>query len=243
MQQNINKNYTSLAGFYNVLMKNIDYSSWAKYLFEITCKYNISVNSVLEIGGGNGKLANALSRKFPDYYLSDKSFVFLSEGKYKKNKICCDMTALPFKPNFNFVFAAFDTINYISSKKNFVQLLSEASEILNEDGVFTFDVSLENNSLSDLSGRKKVYDYHNQKIEHLSIYNEKRRIHTNEFIFRKDGKVIEKEIHKQKIFPFEFYLEQVDKSSFYIIDCLEAFGFRRGKPTSKRVQFILKKVK
>lgn len=239
----LKKNYTSLAGFYNVLMKNIDYSLWAKYLFEITRKYNISTKTVLEIGGGNGKLANVLSRKFPGYYLSDKSSVFLAEGKFKKNKICCDMISLPFKPKFDFVLAAFDTVNYLSSKKNFAQLLSEVSEILNEDGVFTFDVSLENNSLSHLKARKKVYNYHNQKIEHINIYNEQRRIHTNEFIFRKDGKVIEKEIHKQKIFPFEFYLEQVDKSSFYIVDCLEAFGFRKGKPNSKRVQFILKKVK
>ncbi|MFA6025695.1 MAG: class I SAM-dependent methyltransferase [Ignavibacteriaceae bacterium] len=243
MPPSLKKNYTSLAGFYNVLMKNIDYSLWAKYLFEITHKYNISVNNVLEIGGGNGKLANALSRKFPHYYLSDKSFEFLADGKFKKNKICCDMNALPFKTNFNFVLAAFDTVNYLTSKKGFAQLLSGVSAILNDDGVFTFDVSLENNSLVHLNGRKKVYDYDNQKIEHCSIYNKQSRIHTNEFIFNKDGKVIEKEIHKQKIFPFEFYIEQAAKSSFYIVDCLEAFGFRKGKSNSKRVQFILKKVK
>ena len=224
-------------------MKNIDYGLWAKYLYEITGKYDIAVKSVLELGGGNGKLAAALSKRFPDYYLSDKSIHFLAAGKFKKNKICCDMNALPFKPHFDFVFAAFDTINYLPSKKSFARLLSGVSAILNEEGVFTFDVSLEKNSLAHLIGKKKVHYYHYQKIEHFSVYDQQRRVHTNEFIFYKDGKIIEKEIHKQKIFPFEFYFEQLEKSNFYVVDCLEAFGFRKGKAGSRRVQFILKKVK
>ena len=243
MPQNLKKNYSSLAGFYSKLMENIDYSLWAKYLFDITVKYNLPVKTVLEIGGGNGKLATALSKKFPDYYLSEKSSVFLAGSRFRKNRICCDMNSLPFKPHFDLVFAAFDTINYLPSQKSFLMLLDGVSSILNNDGVFTFDASLEKNSLAHSTGKKKIHHYHNQKIEHLSVYDQKRRIHTNEFVFYKDGAVVEKEIHKEKIFPFEFYFDQIEKSSFYIVDCLEAFGFRKGKPASRRVQFILKKVK
>jgi len=243
MPQLIKKNYSSLAGFYDVLMKNIDYSLWAKYIIDITREYKISVETVLEIGGGNGKLAKALCRKFPEYYLSEKSFHFLEKSQFKKDKICCDMTALPFKQKFDLVLAAFDTVNYLSSKKSVGELFAGVNAILNDEGVFTFDVSLEKNSLAHRNGKRKSYKYLDKKIDHFSIYNEQKRIHTNEFIFFKEGKVIEKEIHKQKIFPFDFYLEQVDKSNFYIVDCLEAFGFNKAKPSSKRVQFILKKVK
>jgi len=243
MPRLLKKNYSSLAGFYDVLMKGINYSRWAKYLFDITREYDISVNTVLEIGGGNGKLANALSMKFPKYYLSEKSPIFLAKSQFMKDKICCDMTALPFKEKFDFIFAAFDTVNYLSSKKSVAKTLSEVRAVLTENGVFTFDVSLESNSLSHLKGKRKNYNYLNQKIEHLSIYNEQSKVHTNEFIFRRDNRVLGKEIHKQKIFSFDFYLEQVDKNNFYVVDCLEAFSFKKGKPLSKRVQFILKKVK
>ena len=103
-------------------------------------------------------------------------------------------------------------------------------------------MSLEKNSLPHINGKKKSCSFLNQKIEHLSIFNPKSSIHQNEFTFYKAGNVVEKEIHKQKIFPFDFYLKQIEKSNFYIVDCLEAFGFKRGKADSKRIQFILKKV-
>lgn len=240
--QLIKKNYTSLAAFYPILMRNIDYSSWAKYLLDIINKYNLNVQSVLELGGGNGKLAKVLSRKIPNYFLSDKSPFLLEKNKIIKNRIVCDMIALPFRQDFNFVFAAFDTVNYLTSKKGFADLLSVVSKILKENGSFTFDVSLEKNSLPHKTGKKKSYNHLDKKIVHHSIYNEVSRIHVNEFAFYKDGKLMEKEIHKQKIFPFEFYLKEIEKSNFYIVDCLEAFGFKRGKSDSKRVQFILKKV-
>jgi len=224
-------------------MKKIDYALWANYLFEITQKYKINSGSVLEIGGGNGKLAKALSRKFPNYILSDKSLMFLLDGNYKKEKICCDMVSLPFKPHFDMVIAAFDTVNYLSSKKGFSKLLRDVSRLIKDDGVFMFDVSLEKNSLPHAKAHTKNYDYRSQKIEHVSAYNPETMIHQNTFTFYRDNKVMEKEIHKQKIFPFSFLLEQIDKSDFYIVDCLEAFGFRKGKETSKRVQFILKKEK
>lgn len=242
VSQLIKKNYSSLAVFYPVLMRNIDYSLWAKYLLEITGRYNLNVNSVLELGGGNGKLAKILSRKIPNYFLSDKSQFLLERSKIQKNKIVCDMIALPFRKHFDFVFAAFDTVNYLTSKKGFTDLLSVVSTVLKEDGSFTFDVSLEKNSLPHRSGEKKSYNHLDKKIIHQSTYNEAKRIHINEFSFYQNGKLIEKEIHKQKIFPFDFYLKEIEKSNFYIVDCLEAFGFRRGKPDSKRVQFILKKV-
>jgi len=243
MAQIIKKNYTSLASFYGVMMKNIDYSLWAEYLVAIAAKYTLPVTTILEIGSGNGKLAKFLIRKFPNYFLSDKSFLLLAESKAKKNKICCDMSSLPFTQHFDFVFAAFDTVNYLTSKANFKKLLTEAASVLIDGGIFTFDVSLEKNSLPHEKGKRNSYLYKTMNIEHLSIYNTKRRIHTNEFTFFKEGKIVAKEIHKQKIFPFEFYLKEIDKSSFYIVDCLEAFGFNKGKAASKRVQFILKKVK
>lgn len=225
-------------------MKNIDYSLWAKYIIDITKKYNIPVNFVLEVGGGNGKLAKVLSRKFPDYILSDKSISLLNNCTSKMKRICCDMNALPFKENqFDFVLAAFDTVNYLTSQKGFVQLLSGISSITNHGGIFTFDVSLEKNSIPHINGKMKKYKYEDQKIEHLSVYDLKKRVHRNEFTFYRKDNVVEKEIHKQKIFPFDFYLKEIEKSDFYIVDCLEAFGFRKGKSESKRVQFILKKVR
>ncbi|MFA6979443.1 MAG: methyltransferase domain-containing protein [Ignavibacteriaceae bacterium] len=242
MSQIFRKNYSSLAGFYGTLMKNIDYSLWAKYIIDITNEYKLTVNAMLEIGGGNGKLAKVLSRKFSDYFLSDISPQFLSNSVIKQKRICCDMMALPFTQHFDLVLAAFDTVNYLTSQKSFSKLLSEVSAITNDNGIFTFDVSLEKNSVPHIKGKKNVYNYLNQKIEHVSTYNPKNRVHKNEFTFYKSGKIVEKEIHKQKIFPFDFYLKQIEKSNFYIVDCLEAFGFRKGKPESKRVQFILKKV-
>lgn len=50
------------------------------------------------------------------------------------------------------------------------------------------------------------------------------------------------ETHKQKIFEFETYFEIAEKCNLYVADCFKTFTFQKAKPTSDRVQFIMKRI-
>lgn len=242
MAVNSYANYESVSLVYNGLMKEVNYKKWGSYLNGIIKEnFEKSNLSVLELGAGNCKLAGIISKKYKNYLASDLSLNMLKQGsKVKVKKVCCDMTSLPFKTKYDLVLSTFDSVNYLLSKRKLLTLFTEVKRILKDYGIFTFDVSLEKNSL-DFEGQYsvegKIRGYHYKR---KSLYDKDKRIHKNVFtITSKQGKV-KREIHKQKIYKFETYFELIDRSGLYVLDCLDAFTFNNGSPNSERVQFILK---
>ena len=236
------KIYEELPLIYDHLMKSINYEIWAKYIFNIIKSYVNKEGLVLELGGGNCRFANYFVKYFPRLIVSDISKNMLFEDK--KNfaaKVCCNMYNIPFKIKFDLVYSNFDSINYIMSKKKLLELFKDVSRILNEDGVFTFDVSLEKNSFVHTKEPERTGIYKDISYYQKSEYNKKNRIHKNIFILKEKDKTV-KEIHHQKIFPFETYFEVLDSAGLYVKHCYNAFTYNDGTPDSERIQFITKKV-
>ena len=115
-------------------------------------------------------------------------------------KVCCDMTSLPFNGKFDFIFSTFDSVNYLLSKSKLLSLFTEVKSVLSENGIFTFDVSLENNSLEFKRNQKTKGFVKGYSFKRTSKYNPKSRIHKNTFeITNRFGEVIQEE-HRQKIY-------------------------------------------
>lgn len=235
--------YKHVSKVYAEIMGFISYKWWAKYLLVLTKKHLKKNPKVLELGAGNCTLAKYLSKNFEDYIVTDISLSMLKSSDIKNIKVCCDMTALPFKSTFDLIFASFDTINYITNKTKLLHFFSDIANKLENEGIFTFDAALENNSYkhqktASTKGKTKEY-----KFVRSSTYFPKSRIHKNVFkITYPDGNVFT-EIHKQKIFQFETFFETAEKSGLYIVNCYKAFTFQKGKAESDRVQFLMKRKK
>ncbi len=234
--------YSILAEVYSHLMRKVTYDKWAEYLTDLIDPYFDETASVLEIAGGNGSLANHLSKNFNNYLLTDLSFEMLKSNQIKEiPSVACDMINLPFKKKFDIIVCAFDSINYILSKKKLQKLFTEVYNILNVDGIFLFDASLEKNSRMHASKKCRVSKFNNIRYEQNSYFIESKRLHVNEFkIFMDDGKIFN-EKHYQKIFLLNDYFYAIDKANLYVSNCYENFGNRRGKESSPRVQFVVRK--
>ena len=181
-------------------------------------------------------------RRFKNFIGTDISFEMLKSSENNKlKKICCDMTELPLKEKFDFIFSAFDSVNYLLKQKILLKLFQEVYLILNDNGIFTFDVSLENNSLKFLIG-KKTEDYYNGfSFTRTNKYNRTKRIHYNRFIIRNDSGFIAKEVHRQKIYDIQTYFKLAEKAHLNIEECYECFTFSDLKPESERAQFVMRK--
>ena len=240
----ISKQYEVIPLIYDHIMSNLDYDAWADYLLEIVDSYCTKSRTVLEIAAGTGKIANILNSKFPLYFTTDLSLSMLKVNTNKKlKKICCDMTALPFSCKFDVILCAFDSINYLTSVEKLSAFFNEIRNSLSDDGIFTFDAALEQNSIKHARSFNIKDKYRDIKYTQRSVYDNKARVHKNTFTFTmKDGSEIV-EVHKQKIYPFELYFKLIDKAGLYVADCLDAFSFDKGTPDSDRIQFILKKNK
>lgn len=233
--------YLHVSNIYAHLMDFISYKWWAKYLYSITKNKLIKNPRVLELAAGNGSLANHLTKIYKNYIVTDISLNMLKHNDGNGSKICCDMIAIPFKTKFDLIFSSFDSINYLMSKQKVLQHFKQVKNILSDDGIFTFDAALESNSYKHQKtslnkGRTKGF-----KFIRKSIFNPKSKIHKNIFtITYPNGKVFS-ETHTQKIYSFDTYFELAEKSGLYVVNCYKAFSFTKGKASSDRVQFIMKR--
>ena len=235
------KPYEKLSLVYDHLMKHVNYELWAEYIFKISKPYLSTNPNILDLAGGNAHFAEIFRKYYRNILVTDKSFEMLSYGESKLQKVCCEMSFIPFKNKFDLIYSTFDSINYLTSKKNVLKVFKEVSRILSENGIFTFDVSLEKNSLKYVRTPTHEGERRNVKYNHLSLYNKKMRIHKNIFEIESDGNIY-KEVHKQKIYPFEVYFDLLEKAKLFVVACYESFTFKMAKASSQRAQFITKRI-
>jgi SAM-dependent methyltransferase len=237
------KPYEQVSAIYDGLMKKLDYASWSKYILLIA-KENVQDKAkFLELGAGNCKMASILSEKFKNYYASDISLVMLRYSDKKDlKKICCDMTSLPFKAKFDFIFSAFDSVNYILKQKSLQNLFKEIHYLLEEDGLFTFDASLETNSLNFSSSKSTKGQHNDYHYRMLSKYNKRSRIHSNHFYIRDKFGNEFKELHKEKIYKIGTFFKLAEKAGLYTEACYDCFTFKDVKQNSQRAQFVMRKI-
>jgi ubiquinone/menaquinone biosynthesis C-methylase UbiE len=236
------KPYEKLSLVYNGLMKNVDYTKWSKYILEIAGEYVDDGARILELAAGNCKMADIITRRYKNFIGTDISLSMLKTAKNNKlRKICCDMTELPLKIKFDFIFSAFDSVNYILKQKTLFRLFKEVYLILKDNGIFTFDVSLENNSLNFLV-EKMTDDYYTSfSFTRTNKYNKRNRIHYNSFIITHDSGSEIKEVHKQKIYDIRTYFKLAEEAGLSTEACYDCFTFNDVNRESERAQFVMRK--
>lgn len=232
--------YTIVSEIYSDLMDEVNYKRWAKYIYYIVKEKIQPESDILELASGSCKLASNLIHKNKKIICTDISKNMLMQSSYYR-KVVCDMTRLPFNKKFDLIFSTFDSINYILSKRKLMDLFNEVFRLLKDDGIFTFDVSLEKNSYIHQKDSKKKGSTKNYKYERKSIFDPKTCIHKNFFIITDKSDNIFTELHKQKIYDFNVYFELVEKAGLYVVNCYRAFTSKVGRPDSDRVQFIVKR--
>jgi SAM-dependent methyltransferase len=236
--------YTHLAPIYDFVMRSVSYSNWASYIHTISKKYAVKNDMILELGCGTGKFANYFKKYYPHIILSDISLQMLKQNKNPSLvKLCCSMTASPIKSKFKLIYSTFDSINYLLTKKNLRKLFTEIALILDENGIFTFDASLEKNSLKHLKMPVRSGQIGKISYEQKSYYFPSKKIHKNVFDIKLNENICFTETHLQKIFDFEEYFKWIDAAGLYVEECYDAFSFKQGSAGSERIQFIVKKNK
>src|SRR4030065_2201467 len=235
--------FEKVAAIYDAMMKKLDYESWSNYILDLAHTYIDDSARVLELGAGSCKVAGYISARYKNYYATDISLSMLkSSGKNNLKKICCDMTELPLKTKFDFIFSNFDGVNYILKQKHLVRLFNEVFFLLERDGVFTFDVSLESNSLNFVISKSVEGRCNGYSFRRVSQYNKLSRIHSNHFYIRDESGVEFKEVHREKIYKIDTYFKLAKKAGFYTEACNDCFTFKDVNSKSERAQFIMKKI-
>lgn len=223
-------------------MKSVDYSFWANYIKEIHQTIGKPSDIALELASGNCLLGSNLKNEFKELYLSDYSIEMLKLNKTNIPSICCDMLKLPFRNKFDFIFSAFDSINYLNTEQKMLDFYSGIYNNLAIDGFLLFDVSLKHNSIKHLKELNRKGKYKGIQYNQKSEFNDVDGLHINTVeITLNNGKIV-KEVHTQKIYDFYYYFEVLELAGFFVVECFDAFSFEDGTEDSDRIQFIVKRM-
>lgn len=223
-------------------MSSVDYSFWAKYLIEIHNTMGNKDDIALELAAGNCSLSKYLQGNFKQLFVSDYSFQMLRSSDVQNlNKVCCNMTRLPFKIKFDFIYSTFDSVNYLNDDSLLKDFFIECNSFLSQNGLLLFDVSLRNNSLKYVKKLNRRGKYKGIKYIQKSTFDELSQIHINEIKMKLQNGEVKYEIHKQKIYDFYHYFEVIESCNLYVAECFKAFTFQNADMDSERVQFIVKR--
>jgi len=233
------KIYTDVSNIYDHIMRKVRYDYWADYIYAISNDYVGDKPNVLELASGNCNLARFLSAYYPKLIVTDMSLSMLNKNsKAGLKKVCCDMTMIPFSTKFDLIVSTFDSVNYLITEKKLSALFNEICMVISNDGIFTFDVSLEKNSFRHIKNPLRKGSYKGVRYKQETDYDSTKNIHRNVFcITYPNGKVF-KEVHIQKIYSFETYFDLMDSAGLSVKAFYDAFTFKDGSANSPRVQFI-----
>ena len=237
------KQYSYIAEIYSHLMSTVDYKDWADYILEICDGYKLNPEFVLELASGTGELANYLSNLFPKIIITDISIEMLKQYSNKNRlSVCCDMLAIPFEQKFDLVVSTFDSVNYLTNEKEIEKLFKEIKIVLSSKGIFTFDVSLEANSIANEKNLNREGEFNGIKYKQISKYSREEKIHYNYFDLDLPNGIKLNEVHCQKIYDFNYYFEVINNCELFVSECFDAFSFDDADEHSERVQFIVKHI-
>lgn len=247
--------YSILADIYDIVMSDVDYETWADYLDEIILMHQPTARSILELACGTGTIALSLE-ELDCYKISatDGSADMIRIAKKKADKAdsnidfqTMNFLDLSFDETFDVVYMVFDSLNYLHTKEEILQLHQQAKSVLNSGGIFVYDFTTPRNSRKAIrflnNSSKNINDqfrYHRE-----SSFNAKERIHTNKFHIEKldesSGNIVEKfeEQHQQKIYTLDEIKSVIDDTEFEIVQAYDGFELKPAHKKSLRITMVL----
>ena len=139
--------YTSFAQVYDLFMDNVPYEEWCAYIAGILRDYGIEDGLVLELGCGTGSLTRALSGAGYDMIGVDNSEDMLEIAMDKQQEgedilyLLQDMREFELYGTVRAVVSICDSMNYILTYEDLVQVLRLVNNYLDPGGILIFDMN------------------------------------------------------------------------------------------------------
>ena len=137
--------YTVLAGSYDRLTADVDYSKWADYAQRHFRRLKRPVETVLELGCGTGSLTRLLARRGYAVTAMDLSPDMLTVAEQKCRGLnvrflCRDMTKFDRMGPVDGVVSGLDSVNYVTKPRSLQRMFRSVFDSLSPGGLFLLDV-------------------------------------------------------------------------------------------------------
>lgn len=140
--------YTGFAKVYETFMDNIPYQEWSEYLLHLLAEYGVESGSLLaELGCGTGTMTRLLAEAGYDMIGIDLSEEMLDIARYEHPEaeydilyLNQDMREFELFGTVAAVISVCDSMNYITSEEELLQVFRLVNNYLDPGGYFIFDM-------------------------------------------------------------------------------------------------------
>lgn len=244
--------YDEFSNIYDVLMDEVDYEGWTKFIIEIFQKSDVTPKNILDAACGTGNISIPLSKAGYNVCGIDisENMLSIAENKARTHRqnikfIKQDIRDLKLTNTFDAIICACDGINYILKDKDLNKTFHGIYKVLRDDGIFIFDISsyyklehiLNNNTIYE-EKHNICYCWENEFDKNTSIIT----MRLNFFV--PEGKLYYRfeEVHQQKAYKSGVIIEKLHECGFFSIKTYDGFTFKEPGVQSERIFFVARKL-
>ena len=141
--------FSQIAPYYDLLMKDVDYEQWARYIADLVRRANLPADAeLLDLGCGTGTMALLLARAGFAVTGIDSSPEMLKIARDKAGRHKApvkfhegDLRSFTVRKPCRVVTSLFDSVNYIMRNDELTECFQRAHKALEPDGLFLFDIN------------------------------------------------------------------------------------------------------
>ena len=243
--------YDFLAGCYDRLTYDVDYSAWADYIEKHFAKTPLPGRTVLDLACGTGSLTRELALRGYEMIGADQSPEMLAEAAEKNRGaapiepifLCQSMEKLDLYGTIDACVCCLDSINYVTDPKKLARAFQRVHLFLMPGGLFLFDVNTPE-KLAGLDGQVFLDETEDAYCVWRAEFS--RRICTYFMdIFRLDPSTGQwdrgEELHRERAYTVEELTTLLEGAGFVDVRTWGERKLRPPRPGEQRIFFTARK--
>lgn len=258
--------YTGFAYVYDMFMDNVPYDVWADYVKKLLKRFNIEKGLVLELGCGTGSMTRQLAGRGFDMIGIDNSEEMLQIAREKGDEwgdsilyLCQDMREFELFGTVAAVISVCDSMNYITSEEDLLQVFKLVNNYLDPQGIFIFDLDTqyayqeilgdntiaENREEGSFIWENTYYEDEMMNEINLTLFIPEQREKEN--TEKQDDETIlfhkYEETHYRKAYTLETVKRLIEEAGMEWVAAYDALTEKKPKKESERVYIIAREKK
>ncbi len=252
--------YTGFAKVYETFMDNIPYDMWTEYLTGLLKEYNVTPGSLLcELGCGTGTMTRRLAEAGYDMIGIDLSEEMLDIARYEHPEceqdilyLNQDMREFELYGTVAAVVSLCDSMNYLTSEEELLQVFKLVNNYLDPGGYFIFDMKTEYHYEVMMGNRTIVDNREECSLIWENFYDKEKQLNQYDITIYAKAEFEEEEedeelpplfermeeSHVQRAYTVEKIKELLRQAGLEFVAVYDSCTKDEPKPDSDRVYFI-----
>lgn len=248
--------YESFAEVYDLFMDEVPYDEWSKNIISILNKNNIKDGLVADLGCGTGQITRRLAKAGYDMTGIDLSYEMLMKAMNigsdvddvkSENEIlylCQDMREFELYGTMAAIVSVCDSMNYLTSYDDLVQVLKLCNNYLDPKGIFVFDINTEYKYSELLSDNVIAENRDNASFiweNEYDVETKNNYYYLTIYVENEDGTYDRfEEEHIQHAFSVDEIKQAVVDAGMELVDILDVATMGEVQEDSERLYFVVR---